>query len=214
MKKLVVAIAIILVAGSAYAQSVNGKMMLGVQGEYGLSTTAGEMGGIPGLEADADIGYGFGAKLGYGVSDGIMILAGAGYSYRPLAIKFSYYGSTGDLLMKQSYIDLDFGFRFLFSALYLDLEMYYGIRSGDMTYKGSGIFSSLNGKVRDGVDAHLANDYGFILGLGHLFKINENVAIDFEGKIKWGLATVYKEDDGIKLSDQAFLLSLGVDYTF
>jgi hypothetical protein len=216
MKKLVVAMAIILVAGSAYAQSVKGKTMLGFQGDIG---SAGTYGQVPSSMMMFDAGsattYSFGVKLGYGVTDGGMLLAGVGYAYRPLDLKLSLLGS-GDLVFEQSYIDIDLGYRFLFSYLYLDLGMYYGIRAGDMKLKGKGdVTITGNSTVKDGENGvTLSNDYGFVLGLGHLFAINENVAIDLEGKLRYGFAKIYKDTDGTKLSNYAFLLSLGVDYTF
>jgi opacity protein-like surface antigen len=215
MKKLVVAMAIILVAGSAYAQSVKGKTMLGFQGDFGFSSTSGK---VPtGYDTGSAASYAIGAKFGYGVTDGSMLMMGVGYAYRALPLTFSYYGASGDLTFKQSYIDIDLEWRILFTYLYLDLGMYYGIRAGDMKYSATGDVASVmgsSGTIKSGNGITLSNDYGLILGIGHLFAINENVAIDLEGKYRMGFAKVYKVDGGSELSNDALLLSLGVNYTF
>jgi hypothetical protein len=185
MKRLVVVLAVFMLAGSAAfaAPDVAGKLMLGVNAEAGYTLVGGT---VPGnYSGDTGINYGFGLKAGYGVASWGMLWGGIGYLHNEMKLKNDWNDTT--LKFKQNYIDIDAAFRFLFWKMYADAGLFYGIRSGDMKYsEWSG-----SGTVEKGDTKNIA---GILLGIGFLIPIGDSSAVDLG--LKYRVSTVNALDSG------------------
>jgi hypothetical protein len=212
MKKSIVALALVCTAGSAYAQDVKGKMILGVNADLGASYTTGDV--ESGYSSETDFAYSLGLWFGYGIRDSGMIIAGVEYAYKPLFLKYSYNGISGNYTLKQSYLDIDLAYRILLlSPVYFDLGSYYGVRIGDMKYKGTGGLSG-SGTIKDGKNGDkLSNDFGLLLGAGYLLAFNDKVNFDFGIKIKYGFLDVYQDNTVTKLRNVTGAITLGANYS-
>jgi hypothetical protein len=173
---------VFMLAGSAAfaAPDVNGKMMFGVNGDFGTTIVAGT---VP-SDTSGGIGknYGFGVKAGYGVSEWGMLWGGVGLLHNEIKLKYddSIYGVSGTETYKQNYIDIDLAFRFLFNIMYLDAGLYYGIRSGNMKWKDSNFGSTTIEKK------YTKNITGLLLTFGFLIPVSDSSAVDVGLKTRWG----------------------------
>jgi opacity protein-like surface antigen len=194
MKRLVVVLAVFMLAGSAAfaAPDVNGKMMLGVNGDYGLNFIGGSL--PEGSSSGAAITYGLGAKAGYGITSWGMVYGGLEYQYRNLKMENTGGGSNE---LEQKYIDMLASFRFFFSSMYADTGLFYGIRVGDMTNNGDSFPKS-----------YTKNDFGLLLGLGFLIPIGESMKIDLGLKFKVGIANAV-DAPGAQIKSRTAALTAG-----
>lgn len=220
MKKLLVAVGILCIAFTAFAQeeSLAGKSI--ISGQFGLGFTY--PGGKVPSDYSADTGtcYSFGVQYLYGLTDTGMIFGGLDYAYKPLVLKCEgdLYGYSYSITDKYNaaYYDINFGYRMYMGSLFVDLGGYYGIMSGDMKNKWSGDTSG-----SETVESkYTNNDYGIILGIGYNIAINEKVSIDLGARIKGGLSNVYDIDETdeegsqftMQLKNRTVSAQIGVNY--
>jgi hypothetical protein len=209
MKKIIFTLAIMLVAGSAFAQSASGTSFIGFNADLGIALPSGTV--STGYTADTATAYGASVKYGYGLTDTGMIIAGLGYEYRPMALKYSAAGSTGTLLFKQSYVVIDLAWRFLYDSFYADLGAFYGIKVGKGKYAGTGDIES--GNLSDLSGSKEKNPFGLIFGIGYLLKVGEKVQIDIGAKFKPDVTNQYEDNSGWKLKSSNLSLTLGANYS-
>lgn len=211
MKKLIISVAILFVAGSAFAQSVKGKSVLSPYADLGLALPSGTV--STGYDAGTKFAYGFGADFGYGVTDTGMILIGLAYEYRPIPLTYdNYTEGKGDLLIKQSFITCNLAWRFLFNSFYGDLGMFYGIRIGTSKWEYTGD-STGSGNLSDADGVTEKNPFGLIFGFGYLAKISDQVSIDLGAKLKRALTNQYEDTDGWKLKTSTLSFKIGLNYS-
>jgi len=215
MRKLVVALVIVLATGSAYAQSVQGKLLLGGNVDLGVAFPSGTLHTLPGEDYSKEtaLAYGFAAKVGFGLTDSAMLIAGLGYEYRPIPLKYDYgLLGKGDLVLQQDFYVLDLACRFIFTSNYLDLGAFYGMKASDGKYKMTGDINT-DGKLKDlPGSTKERNPFGLIIGLGHLIKISDALQIDIGLKFKPELTNQYEESyRDWKLKSNTLSLTIGAN---
>jgi hypothetical protein len=195
MKRLLVVLAVFLLAGSAAfaAPDVTGKIMFGVNGEAGYTVVGGT---VPGnYSQDPGVNYGFNLKAGIGLCRWGILWGGVGYLHNEMQLKND--DTDGTLKFKQDYIDIDAAFRFLWWKMYADAGLFYGIRSGDMKVGGEGSGTVDKGDTKD--ISGLLMAIGFLIpvgdssavDLGLKYRISTNNAIDSGGfKLRPGIASL------------------------
>jgi hypothetical protein len=211
MKILICSLAITLMAGTAFAQSVKGKSFVGANSDLGMAYPAGTISSE--MSQSTTFAYGLTARFGYGIIDSGMIVAGLGYEYRPIPLKYNdTHDGKGDFVFKQSFVVIDTAWRFIFSSpVYLDLGAFYGIKTGYGKYKMSGDTSN-EGKITHwDKSSKEINPYGLIFGFGYLVKASEHTQFDFGVKVKHELANQY-EDSAWKLRSDNVSFTIGVNY--
>jgi opacity protein-like surface antigen len=209
MKKLVITLAIMLCTGSVFARSVKGTSYIGGYTDLGIAMPSGT---VPsGIESDSKFGYALGLDYGYGATDSGVLLVGLAYEYRPIALKLDQDGMSGKCLFKQSFLTANLGWRFLFSSVYADLGMFYGIKLGKGKAEGSGDLSDLSGDL---TSKEGKNPFGINLGLGYLAKVSDKVQLDIGAKYKFELTNQFESKDGsFKLKSNNLSLTLGLNYS-
>jgi len=125
--------AFLLFAGTSYTK-VNsaGKIMLGINGDYGYTLTAMS----EGTERGSDIGtvYGIGLKAGYGIFESGIIYTGLELQNREIVVYNIYWDGSKDQKyydhFTQKYLEIPAAYRFLFWSMYADLGGFYSLRIG------------------------------------------------------------------------------------
>jgi hypothetical protein len=207
MKKIIVMLAVFFITGTAFAKvNSEGKMMLGVNGDYGFTLT----GMSSSTDGESSIGktYGIGLKAGYGIFKSGIVYGGLELQQRELVIKEYYWDGSSDRAYKdhytQKYLDVLAAYRILFGPMYADFGGFYGIRVGSMKSKQTGYFSDSDTVPKK----YTKNDFGLLLGIGTLIEIGETSGIDIGLKIKYGTTWVI-DSNNFKLQCQTAVLTAG-----
>lgn len=210
MKKIVLVMAFLLFAVTSYAK-VNsaGKIMLGINGDYGYTLTAMS----EGTERGSYIGtvYGVGLKAGYGIFESGIIYTGLELQNREIVVSNIYWDGSKDQKyydhFTQKYLEIPAAYRFLFWSMYADLGGFYSLRIGDMKFKETGYYSD-SGTIPEKITN---DDYGLLLGIGGLIPVGDSGGIDIGLKMKFGFAWVI--DNGNTFQLQCTSLGLTIGYT-
>jgi hypothetical protein len=178
-----------------------GKVMFEISGDYGFTlpsqdgsynTSDGDE--VPSGWFGSDVGAAI--KIGYGISDRVIMCSGCEIHKREFDVLTFYNGA----IYYQKYIEIPAVVRlYLSKKVYVDTGAYYGIKVGKI--KQSGSLSGDNPKTK--------NDYGFLMGFGLLWPINERNGIDTGTKIRLGVPRIIYDNGGKVRNSLDFTFTAG-----
>lgn len=211
MKKTMIAFAVLFAfaATAAHAESVKGKASAEAYGGFGFTYAGGS---IPsGASVETSTAYNVGILGSYGFADTVSFIGGFEYSSKPLVVKYE--GGEKDTFQLK-YANILAGVRFFITdGFYGEGGFFYGIKAGDQKAKWEADGDSGTVNISDIDSAKVNNDFGLFLGLGYIFAINNNVAIDLGLRVEGGLVKTYEYED-TKIQTRDIMLNLGAQYTF
>jgi hypothetical protein len=191
---LVVIAAVFVFTGTAFAKlDPEGKKMLGVNWDFGFTSSGVTYGEGVYAEADSEFGktYGAGFNAGYGLFSSSIVYCGFELLQNELIVKVKDGSNSWKEYYSQKYLDIPIAYRVLFASMYADFGGYYGIRMGNMRYKYTGYYSE-SGNVEK---KYTKNDYGLLFAIGGIIQVDDNSGIDLGLKTKYGIPYVIEFSD-------------------
>jgi hypothetical protein len=192
------------------ARETSGSLFLGTEASAGSTWAHGTFPRY--YSSDPALNASFGLTVGYGFSDSVMFIAGAGYSRKTMKLSYSDGKNSGTYSITGQFIQFRGAFRFFpVNRAYLEPGVFYGFRAGGASYSVSGYLDKTDAKYPG---REMNNDYGISFGAGYVYPFGDRVSADLGVRLMYGLSEMYRDNSDFKLRSVSTVFNAGIMYRF
>ncbi|MCP4150830.1 MAG: hypothetical protein GY757_23995 [bacterium] len=193
-------------------QTYRGKILLGLNGGFGITYPGGDIVGTGDQKALPGIGYSFGLSCSYMFMDLAGVALHTEYTGKIIESQRTFLSQLMEKTTRMSYVDIALGYKGIYKILYFELGGFIGIKTGTWTRETVLSGNSTETEI-DGDVCH--NEAGIYLAAGCMFAINELINIDVGVKFKSSFLYGYENEttgNDDKLKTNIVMLTTGITF--